>query len=103
MQTDVGFNGASCENQHGNASLKDLWHLGHNTARPDIVRTNQPQPVDALGIGQVCRGWRLGVHASPTGEHGSTCGRGEGGLNVTGSVNHRDSGCVVLARSQPDP
>jgi hypothetical protein len=31
-----------------------LWRLRHNTARPDIVGTDQPQPVDALVVGEVC-------------------------------------------------
>jgi hypothetical protein len=35
---------------------------GAEGARPDIVGTDQPQPVDPLGVGQVCRGWRLGIH-----------------------------------------
>jgi hypothetical protein len=30
-----------------------LWRLRHNTARPDIVRADQPQPVDALGVGEM--------------------------------------------------
>jgi hypothetical protein len=30
------------------------WRLRHNTARPDILGTDQPQPVDPLRVGQVC-------------------------------------------------
>jgi hypothetical protein len=34
-----------------------LWRLRHNTARPDIVGTDQPQPIDPLGVGEV--GWLI--------------------------------------------
>ena len=34
---------------------KILWRLRHNTARPNIVRADQPQPVDPLGVGQFSR------------------------------------------------
>src|SRR5450631_2732326 len=44
-----------------------LWRLRHNTARPDIVGTDQPQPVDPLRVGQVCRAGRFGVHEAPRG------------------------------------
>ena len=27
-----------------------LWRLRHNTARPDVVGADQPQPVDALTV-----------------------------------------------------
>src|SRR5204863_7109255 len=42
-----------------------LWRLRHNTARPDIVGADQPQPVDALFVGQVRCTWRSSVHAAP--------------------------------------
>src|SRR5260370_12310266 len=42
-----------------------LWRLRHNTARPDIVTADQPQPVDALLVGQVRCTWRSSVHAAP--------------------------------------
>jgi hypothetical protein len=29
-----------------------LWRLRHNTARPDILAANEPQPVDALLVGE---------------------------------------------------
>src|SRR5258708_28913143 len=34
-------------------------------ARPDIVTADQPQPVDALFVGQVRCTWRSSVHAAP--------------------------------------
>ena len=34
---------------------KRLWRLRHNTARPDIVGADQPQPIDPLGLGEVGR------------------------------------------------
>src|SRR5712691_6456919 len=34
-------------------------------ARPDIVGADQPQPVDALFVGQVRCTWRSSVHAAP--------------------------------------
>ncbi|HEX3116886.1 MAG TPA: DUF6471 domain-containing protein [Bradyrhizobium sp.] len=55
---------------------------GTEGARPDIVGTDQPQPVDPLRVGEVSRARRLAVHAAPAPECGSTRGRGEGGLNV---------------------
>ncbi len=39
--------------------------LRHKTARPDIVGADQPQPVDALFVGQVRCTWRSSVHAAP--------------------------------------
>src|ERR1700746_3117989 len=30
-----------------------LWHWRHNTVRPDAIGTDQPQPVDALGVGEI--------------------------------------------------
>jgi hypothetical protein len=29
-----------------------LWRLRHNTARPDILAAEQPQPVEPLAVGQ---------------------------------------------------
>src|SRR2546430_12625527 len=51
--------------RHGASRSKFLWRLRHNTARPDIVGADQPQPVDALFVGQVCCTWRSSVHAAP--------------------------------------
>jgi hypothetical protein len=42
-----------------------LWRLRHNTARPDIVAADQPQPVDPLRVGQLRCAGRFGVHAAP--------------------------------------
>jgi hypothetical protein len=41
-----------------------LWRLRHNTARPDIVGTYQPQPVDPLLVGEVCGVLGIAVHAA---------------------------------------
>jgi len=41
-----------------------LWHLRHNTVRPDAIGTDQPQPVDALGVGEI-HGFRVRADARP--------------------------------------
>src|ERR1700676_2215495 len=77
----------------GRAVSNYLWRLRHNTARPDIVGTDQPQPVDALGVGEVCRGWRFGVHASPVDRMDQLEDAGKG-------INRDDGGsCPIPTRS----
>ncbi len=55
-----------------------LWRKRHKPARPDIVRTDQPQPVDTLLVGQVCCSWRSSVHAAPRGSMDQPEGVGKG-------------------------
>jgi hypothetical protein len=43
-----------------------LWRLRHNTAGADIFRTDQPQPVKPLGVGEMCWG-ADGVHGMSSG------------------------------------
>src|SRR5438874_10550956 len=43
-----------------------LWRLRHNTARPDIVTADQPQPIDTLSIIQVRRNRYRLIHALPS-------------------------------------
>ena len=45
------------------ALIQGLWRLRHNTVRPDAVGTDQPQPVDALGVTQMRCAGCLGVHS----------------------------------------
>ena len=37
------------------AGPSDMWRLRHNPVRPDVVRTDQPQPIDPLRVGQMGR------------------------------------------------
>src|SRR6266478_3593231 len=62
----------------GGDSSNYLWRLRHNTARPDIVGADQPQPVDALFVGQVRCTWRSSVHAAPAGSMDQPEGVGKG-------------------------
>jgi hypothetical protein len=59
-------------------------------ARPDIVGPDQPQPVDPLGVGEVCRAGDVAVvhEVSCGSQHGSTRGRGEGGEPPGPSCNN---------------
>jgi hypothetical protein len=41
-----------------------LWRLRHNTARPDILAADKPQPVDALFVVET-DGFRDFVHSFP--------------------------------------
>ena len=72
------------------------------TARPDIVAADQPQPVDPLGVGEVCRAGRSGVHAAPARQHGSTCGRGEGGFALARPILHRLPHFAPVRKSDPN-
>jgi hypothetical protein len=46
------------------AILSRLWRLRHNTARPDILAADKPQPVEPLLVGQPDR-FRTVAHAAP--------------------------------------
>jgi hypothetical protein len=41
-----------------------LWRLRHNTARPDILATDEAQPVDALVVGET-DAMRYFIHRIP--------------------------------------
>jgi len=50
--------------QVGALGIQILWRLRHNTARPNVLTTDQPQPVEALLVGEVDAVHRL-VHVCP--------------------------------------
>ena len=49
----------------GAASAAEMIDQGTKRARPDMVGTDQPQPVDALRVGQMSGAGRSSVHAVP--------------------------------------
>jgi hypothetical protein len=73
--------------QMGTAGDSGLWRLRHNTARPDIVGADQPQPIDPLGVGEVGRVGDVAV------VHDVSCG------SQLGSTRTRREGGEVTARS----